>query len=334
MRQQKFALLLGLPVAAFALLPQAAFAAPKVVASIKPVHSLVAAVMEGVGTPELIVEGAASAHTYNLKPSNARALESADLVVWIGHGMEAFLEKPLESLSGKATVLTLEDAPGLVHLPFREGGTFEPEAEDAHGHGHAEHAEAGDHDDDAHEHEHEHEDHDADPHGNDTHLWLDPMNAKAMTVEIAATLSKIDPDNALTYEKNAKALEASLDQLDAEIAKTVAPVKGKPFIVFHDAYHYFENRYGLSVAGSVTVSPEVMPGAERISIIHDKIASLDAACVFAEPQFSSKLLDVVSEGTSAKSGTLDPLGAALEPGPSLYPQLMRDLASSLTDCLR
>nr|WP_209943763.1 zinc ABC transporter substrate-binding protein [Rhizobium halophytocola] len=310
--------LLGLP--ALALLPQLALAAPNVVVSIKPIHSLVAGVMQGVGVPALIVEGAASAHTYNLKPSNARNLEQADLVVWVGHGMEAFLEKPLETLGGGATILTLEDAPGLTHLAFRDGGSFEPEAEDAHDH----ETEAGGA---------AHDDHDADPHGYDTHLWLDPMNAKAMTADIARTLVRLDPDNAATYEKNAAAMEASLDTLNAQIARAVAPIKDKPFIVFHDAYHYFEHRYGLYVAGSVTVSPEVMPGAERVREIQDKIARHGAACVFAEPQFNSKLIDVVAEGTDARGGVLDPLGADLNPGPALYPQLMRNLAKSLVACL-
>lgn len=345
---------LGLATSAAALLisPAIALAEPQVVVSIKPIHSLVASIMKGVADPTLIVEGAASPHTYTLKPSNARALENADVVFWLGPGLEAFLEKPLDALAGKAEVVELEDVPGLVKLPFREGGAFEAHDHDAHedgDHGAAEHHEheedghdqhgeeahdhdaagEGDHDTEHagdHEHEHEHG-------GTDMHLWLDPTNAKAMASAIAASLIKVDPANKAAYEANATALNAEIDALDKEIAATVAPVADKPFVVFHDAYQYFEKRYNIRVAGSVTVSPESMPGAERLSQIHAKISELGAACVFAEPQFEPKLINVVTEGTQARSGTLDPEGGALPEGPALYGQLMRNLSTSIADCL-
>ncbi|MGK9054045.1 zinc ABC transporter substrate-binding protein ZnuA [Neorhizobium petrolearium] len=314
----------------------AAFAAPDVVVSIKPIHSLVASIMQGVGEPKLIVAGAASPHTFSLKPSNAATIESADIVFWVGPGMEAFLEKPLEALGSRATVVELEDAPGLEKLPFREGGAFEAhdhghEGEAAHEHGghDEEHAEGEGHEHEGHEHEgHEHE------HGAfDTHLWLDPMNAKAIAAEIEKTLVSADPANAAAYQANAAALMQKIDALDTELKATVEPVKDKPFIVFHDAYQYFEKRYGVSVAGSVTVSPETMPGADRISQIHRKVTELGATCVFAEPQFEPKLVAVVTEGTPARSGTLDPEAATLKEGPDLYFELMRGLASSMKDCL-
>lgn len=300
--------------------------APAVVTSIKPIHSLVSAIMQGVGTPELIVDGAASPHTYNLKPSDASALQSAKVIFWVGPGLEAFLEKPLESLGSGASIAELEDAPGLVKLKFREGGAFEPhddgdEAEAGHAH-----EEAG-HDHDAHaEGDHDHGDF-------DTHLWLNPMNAKAMAAEITTTLVAADPANALTYQANAKALDEKIDALDKEITGIVAPVKDKPFIVFHDAYQYFEHRYAVRVAGSITVSPENMPGAERVSEIHKKVADLGATCVFAEPQFEPRLVNVVIEGTDAKAGVLDPEAATLEAGPDLYFTLMRGIANSMKDCL-
>jgi zinc transport system substrate-binding protein len=300
--------------------------APAVVTSIKPIHSLVSAIMQGVGTPELIVDGAASPHTYNLKPSDASALQSAKVIFWVGPGLEAFLEKPLESLGSGASIAELEDAPGLVKLKFRKGGAFEAhddgdEAEAGH-----EHEEAG-HDHDA----HAEGDHD---HGEfDTHLWLDPMNAKAMAAEITTTLVAADPANALAYQANAKALDEKIDALDKEITGIVTPVKDKPFIVFHDAYQYFEHRYAVRVAGSITVSPENMPGAERVSEIHKKVADLGATCVFAEPQFEPRLVNVVIEGTDAKAGVLDPEAATLEVGPDLYFTLMRGIANSMKDCL-
>ncbi|ANM04919.1 Zn-uptake transporter substrate-binding protein ZnuA [Rhizobium phaseoli] len=323
----KFPALLSIPALA---IPALLFAdtmraadAPVVVTSIKPIHSLVAAIMQGVGEPELIVDGAASPHTYNLKPSNARALQEAKVIFWTGPGLEAFLEKPLQALGSKASIAELDKAPGLVKLPFREGGAFEPH-DDGDDHDHA--GETG-HDSD-HEHDHDHE------HGTfDTHLWLDPMNAKAMAAEITTTLVAADPANSLTYQANSKALDDKLTALDKEIATTVAPVKHKPFVVFHDAYQYFEHRYGIRVAGSITVSPETIPGAERVSEIHRKVGELGATCVFAEPQFEPRLVNVVIEGTSARSGVLDPEAATLTAGPDLYFTLMRGIADSMKACL-
>lgn len=350
------------------LSPAFAMAAPDVVVSIKPIHSLVASIMKGVGEPSLIVEGAASPHTYTLKPSNARALENADVVFWVGPGLEAFLDKPLEALPKNAKVVELEDALGLTKLPFREGGAFEGhdhgdhaeagEGADDHAHdhgaeeaGHDDHAKAEHADEHGHDHgaeeaaaagdgggheDHAHEGHDHDEHehgGTDMHLWLDPSNAKAMAAEIAKSLGDADPVNKAAYEANLATLNAEIDALDTEIAAQLKPVLEKPFIVFHDAYQYFEKRYGVRVAGSVTVSPETMPGAERLSTIHAKIEELGAACVFAEPQFEPKLISVVTEGTQAKSGVLDPEGGALEAGPGLYGQLMRNLSTSMSTCL-
>jgi zinc transport system substrate-binding protein len=309
-------LFLALPAILLAGTPRAD-EAPVVVTSIKPIHSLVSAIMEGVGKPELIVDGAASPHTYNLKPSNARALQDAKVIFWVGPGLEAFLEKPVEALGSDASVVELDKAPGLVKLKFREGGAFEPH-DDGDEHEDHDQAEAG--------HDHDHGEF-------DTHLWLDPANAKAMAAEVTTTLVAADPANALTYEANAKALDDKLDALDTEIAGIVAPVKDKPFIVFHDAYQYFEHRYKIRVAGSITVSPETIPGAERISDIHKKVADLGATCVFAEPQFEPRLIDVVIEGTHARSGVLDPEAATLKAGPDLYFTLMRGIANSIKDCL-
>lgn len=312
---------------AIAAAASGATAAPDVVVSIKPVHSLVAAIMRGVGEPQLIVEGAASPHTYNLRPSNARKLEKADLVFWVGPGLEAFLEKPLEALASKATVVELEDAKGLEKLPFREGGPFE-----AHDHGeegHEDHADG----EAAHDHGHDHGDHDHEHGAYDTHLWLDPANAKAMAQTIETALIAADAGNAATYQANTKKLIDDLDALDTELAETVKPIKDKPFIVFHDAYQYFEHRYGVKTVGSITVSPETLPGADRVKQMQEKVRQLGATCVFAEPQFEPKLISVITEGTAAKSATLDPEAATLEPGPDLYFKLMRGIAGSLKDCL-
>lgn len=314
--------------------------APNVVASIKPVHSLVASIMQGVGEPSLIVEGGASPHTYNMRPSNAAALQDAKVVFWVGHGLEAFLEKPLEALGSDAKVVELGEAPGLEKLKFREGGAFEAHADEEEGHegdGHG--ADEAGHDghereehtaeqEPANDHEHHHAEGDF-----DMHMWLDPMNAKAMATEIEKALAEADPDNAAAYEANLAKLNQRLDALDKQLAETVASVQDKPFVVFHDAYQYFERRYKVRVAGSITVSPEVLPGAERLSEIRAKIKELGATCVFAEPQFEPKLINVVIEGTPAKSGTLDPEASTLDAGPDLYFQLMENIGASLKSCL-
>ena len=314
---------------------------PKVVATIKPIHSLVAAVMGDLGSPTLIVKGAASPHTYSLKPSEAGAIEAADIVFWTGHGLEVFLEDSLSTLAPTATLVELADSPGITLLPVREGGAF-----DAHDHGgeddhagetaeeHAAHAdEAASHDDHAEDGEHEdHEGHDEHAEG-DMHFWLDPQNAKLMVSHIAATLATADPDNAAAYAANAEVTLAGLDALQAELAEALKPAQGKPFVVFHDAYQYFETRFGLTLAGTVTVTPDTMPGAARIDELRAKVSELGATCVFAEPNFEPAVVETIIEGTMAKAGVLDPEGGALTEGVNLYPDLLRGLAAGLADCL-
>lgn len=286
-----------------------------VVTSIKPVNSLVAAVMQGVGKPHLIVKGGASPHSYSLKPSDAKALQKAKVVFWVGHDLEAFLEDSIETLATKARVVVLEDSPGLVTYKFREGGPFEARDDDDHG----KEAKTG---------------RGEQPQGGvDMHLWLDPMNAGAMVKTIQAALAAADPANDTTYKANAKAVEERLEALTRDIAALLAPVKDRPFIVFHDAYQYFEKRFGVTTAGSITVSPEIMPGARHMHKIRSKVKALGATCVFSEPQFRPKLIEVVTEGTKARSGVLDPVGADLEDGPELYFRLIRNMGKAMKGCL-
>lgn len=305
-------LVLFFSLASLLSLTTAGHAAPKVVATIKPIHSLVSAVMEGVGAPYLVVKGAASPHTYALKPSDASAVEAADVVFWTGQGMELFLADKLPTLAPKARVVALGDAEGVTHLPIREGGMFED-----------------------HEHDHDsHADHAADEDGEvDMHVFLDPMNAKAMVQAISDALAEADPENASTYATNAAREAVLLDELTAEIKTSLDPVRDRPFVVFHDAYQYFENRFGLSAAGAITINPDVPPGAERVADIHAKLSALSAPCVFAEPQFEPRIIDVLIEGTGAKKGVLDPEGANLAEGPGMYPELLRQLAKAMTACL-
>lgn len=299
--------------------------APTVVTSFKPLHSLVASIMQGVGEPDLLIGTNASPHTYTLKPSNAAQLEKAKVVFWIGPGFEHFLEKPLEALASGAKSVELSEAPGVELLDSRAGGSFEK------------HSHAGEEEDEDHDHDHakeaagEHEHHDDE--AKDMHLWLDPDNARAMGKEIVKVLSEVDPANAATYAKNGLALDERLAALDTEIGATLAPVKDHAFIVFHDAYQYMEHHYGLKVAGSITVNPEVMPGAARVKEIREKVMALGATCVFSEPNFEPKIVRTLIEGTKAKAGELNPEGGALKAGPDLYFDLLRANAASLKNCL-
>ena len=289
-------------------------AAPRVVVTIRPVHSLVATVMEGVGTPELLLKSASSPHSYALRPSDVRALEAADLVVWVGPELETFLERPLRALSPRATVLALERAEGVTLLPSREGGTWEPHAQEGE---HAGGAAPGHSDEEEH----------------DLHLWLSPANARAIVQALARALSALDPANAPRYARNAaQALEA-LERLDARLRDRLAPVRDRPFVVFHDAFAYFEAAYGLRAVGSITVTPEQAPGARRISELRAKVLALGAICVFREPQFEPRLVNTIIQGTQARTGTLDDLGAELPEGPGLYALLLERLADNLLDCL-
>ena len=307
-----------------------------VVASILPVHSLVSGVMEGTGKPHLLVPGGASPHSFALRPSDARQLDAAKVVVWVGPSMETFLVRPLNALARNAEVVTLMDVDGVTRLTFREGGPWDEHDHD-HGHGHAQ-GEAQGHDH-AHEHAHEkehghdHAGHEHADHETDAHIWLDPQNAVVFVGAIAKAMAEADPENKEVYTRNAGLLTKKLEALDAELRKSLAPAHDKPYIVFHDAYQYFEKRYDLHPAGSITVSPELSPGAKRLSEIRERILKDKAVCVFAEPQFEPKLVRTVIDGTGARTATLDPIGAGLKPGPNAYFQLLRNRAKNLTDCL-
>jgi zinc transport system substrate-binding protein len=283
----------------------------RVVVTSKPIHSLVAAVMGQLGQPTLLVSGAASPHTYAMKPSDAKAVNAAQVFFRVSADLEPFTAKLVKSLLATVRVETLADAPGLKRLEKREGGAFEDHA------GHKGHqAKTG-----------------ADQAEVDTHLWLDPDNAGIMAMRIAQVLSEVDPANAAQYAANAEALKARNLVLAADLRRELAPVVGRPFIVFHDAYQYFEAWAGLSAAGSITTNPEVQPTGKRLSTLRAKIKASGVACVFAEPQFQPKVVAAVTEGLMVRSGTLDPEGALLAPSAELYDQLMRKLAADLVSCL-
>jgi zinc transport system substrate-binding protein len=286
-------------------------AAPRVLATIKPVHSLAAAILEGVAEPRLLLTGAASPHSYALKPSGAEALSDSDAVVFVSKNLEVFLEKAIRTLPARARVIELERMPGLRLLPV-------PDA-DWLGHDDEGEKEA---------------DHDHHAHGWDVHFWLDPLNAIAIARGLAGEFAAMDPEHAAHYRANAAKLEAKLLSLDAELKATLAGLSGKPFIVFHGVTQYFETRYGLNGMGAITLSPELAPGAKRLDAVRVTIVKANAICVFSEPQFPPKLVQTVIAGTNAKQGVLDKVGAAIPPGPDQYFTLMRANAESLAACLR
>ena len=303
------ALLVMAAVTAAGASAPAATGAPRVVVTLKPIHALVAGVMAGVGTPALLIRGAASPHDYAMRPSETRLLHRADVIFWTGGAAETFLARTLQGLSKDVRVVALEDSPGLTLLRPRKGGAWSaPAARPA-------------------DHRSEHRD------AHDPHFWLDPSNAAAIVGAAARVLADADPDHAEQYARNRDAVLRRLDSVAREIEERLAPVRTLPYVVFHDAYQYFERRFGTHVIGALASQHAVRPGAQRLVEMRRKIAATGAVCVFSEPQFTPALVATLIEGSAARAGTLDPLGATLEPGPDAYFQLLRGLADDLRRCL-
>ncbi len=286
-------------VLAFCGIPAApAVAAPKVVATILPVHSLVAGVMKGVAEPDLLFDAALSPHGMPLRPSQMRALGDADIVVRIAPQFETALVRPLARLRPGVRVLTLAGAPAVIVLPRRSG---------------ADAAALGP--------------------GRDWHIWLSPDNAVAMIAAIAATLAAADPENSEAYRRNADRLSARVHRLDARLSAKFRAAHKAPFVVFHDAYQYLERHYGLARPGIVVITPEAGAGARTIRALRQRIGKGQVRCVFSEPQFSSRLVRALVEGTDARSASLDPIGRGVPAGPDAYFTLMSALADTMNSCL-
>ncbi len=262
---------------------------PIVAASIKPIHDLAADVMDGIARPHLLLPPGTSPHAYALKPSAARILAGSDLIVWIGPGLEAFLVKPIRTLGRRALALALAEMEGMVLHRTRGGGAR-----------------------------------DIDP-----HLWLDPANGRRIAREIATVLARIDPARARTYSANLAATLARIDRAEAEARAILAPVKNRPYIVFHDAFQYFERRFGAASVGAVTLSPERKPGARRVAAVRARIEAAGARCVFSEPQFEPALMRTILRGSAARASVLDPMGAAA----GSYGGMLRAIARGIRDCL-
>ena len=287
--------------------------ATEVVASIKPIHALVAGVMGEAGEPRLMVAGTASPHTYQMRPSDAKVLSAADLVVWIGEGMETFLDRPIAVLGSGAEVVTLHESAGLELLPSREGGIWHDEERELH---------IDEHDDHGHD------------HGEfDMHIWLDPGNARRIVDVVANTLVRIDPGRADIWRTNAETMRMRINLLESSLRERLAPVRERAFIVFHDGYGYFEHAFELNGKGAVAVDPARPPGAKRIAELRGALAEHEVRCVFTEPQFEPDLVRTVIEGTRVRTAALDPIGVDVEPGPDAWFEIMHGLGDAFAECL-
>ena len=284
-----------------------------VVASIKPIHSLVAAVMGGIGTPHLLLEAPSSAHHFTLKPSQARSLQAADIVFWVGPTMEQPLTKALATLAPQAQTLPLIESAGLVLINFDK---VTPAHEK---HDHEKH--------DKHDEHAKHDDHLINP-----HIWLDPQNAKIMLGVIAARLAKADPENASTYAANADSMAARLATLETDITSQLASYSAAKFLVLHDAHVYFERRFGLRNYGAITTEPDVMPTASRVKALRDELREHRFDCIFTEPFLGQKAVALIAEGSKVSIGTLDPIASNLPAGAQLYPNLLMSYAKALQSC--
>ena len=278
----------------------------EIVVSVKPLHSLVSSITEGSNSVSLLIDGSMSPHNFALKPSHAKLLNNARVVFYIDNQLESALKKTVKGLPKNVKVIQVSKIKKLKLLSTREGNNWEEDGHDHHDHGHGSY---------------------------DVHFWLNPNNAIKIIKGITQELSKVYPENIGNYKKNAKKAIKKIKKADLEVKSILNSVQEKPYIVFHDAYQYFEESYNLKPVGSVLLDPELPPSAKRIIQIRSKIKSLNASCVFKEPQFRGKIIDTVVEDTNVKVGILDPLGAEIEEGPDMYTKLLKNLAINLNKCL-
>ena len=291
----------------------------KVVTTIKPLHSLISRIMETRGEPQLIIEGTNNPHTFVFKPSHAKMIEEADIVFWIGEDLEAFMEKPLNSLAKDTKKIAFMDSESIEKLKFREENIFDD---------HDDHDDHDGHDDEHDDHAGHHDGHN---HGEfDAHIWLDPENAKEMVKIIRDELIKIDPEGQRQYSVNTAGATLELDNLINNVEKELS--KDISYIVFHDAYQYFETRFGVKSAGALTLNPDVLPGAKQIADIQDLISDKGIKCIFSEPQYNPKIIETLGNDMNISTGVMDPLGAFIDPGPTMYVELINGIANSIKEC--
>ncbi|WP_434640152.1 zinc ABC transporter substrate-binding protein ZnuA [Klebsiella sp. I138] len=296
------------------LFTQTSTANAAVVTSMKPLGFIASAIADGVTDTQVLLPDGASEHDYSLRPSDVKRLQNADLVVWIGPEMEAFMDKSTQSIASNKKV-TIAELDGVKPLLMKGAD----DDDDEHGHEHA----AGENSDGDHH------------HGvYNMHLWLSPEIARLSAVAIHDKLLELMPQSRAKLDANLKEFEAKLASTDKQVSNELAPLKGKGYFVFHDAYGYFEKHYGLTSLGHFTVNPEIQPGAQRLHEIRTQLVEQKATCVFAEPQFRPAVIEAVARGTSVRMGTLDPLGIGIKLGKESYPQFLDQLAKQYSSCLK
>ena len=316
MLQKNTLLFAALSAALWGTAAQSADAA--VVTSLKPLGFIASAIADGVTETQVLLPDGASEHDYSLRPSDAKRLQNADLVVWIGPEMEAFMDKSTQSIpdAKKVTIAQLDGVKPLL-MKGADDDDDDHAAEGEHDHAHAEKG-------DAHHH-----------HGDyNMHLWLSPEIARLSAVAIHDKLVELMPQSRARLDANLKDFEANLATTDKQVANELASVKGKGYFVFHDAYGYYEKHYGLTPLGHFTVNPEIQPGAQRLHQIRTQLVEQKATCVFAEPQFRPAVVESVARGTTVRMGTLDPLGTNIQLSKESYPAFLTQLATQYASCLK
>lgn len=298
---------------------QSSNAVPEVVADIAPVHSLVSRVMQGVGQPKIVVSKRSSAHSYNIRPSEASAISKADVIFWIGPSLTPWLEGSLNKLAPDAVKIELMDTEKTILYAFREEAIFMHQHSDGSDHG-EEHEERDAHNGHAHNSKF------------DPHMWLDPENAELWLMEIAKALAKLDPENSTIYSENAKQGIEEIHTAVKDIIQSLQKSGNLRFIVLHDAFQYFERFFNVRTVGSISLSDAIDPSPSRLKKIRAFAKENNVICAFSEPQFGTRLISTVIEGTDIKMSVLDPLGADLDLGSTLYVKLLRDMSDSIANC--
>ena len=319
-----------------------------VISTIQPINSLVSAVIGNTGKSITIIPSEQSPHDFKLKPSDVKVLQNGNIIFYVSNHLESSITKVLKNLPKNIKLINLMEESGVNHLAIRDNDAWE--RHDHHGHDdhdvHDKHGKKHDDHDDHDKHGKKHDDHDDhDKHGkkhddhddhekeDDVHVWLSPDNAIKIVQKVNKVLSLYFPENSKIYNDNTTKFIDKIRNLKMELVKELSPIKNKPYIVFHDAYQYFEKTFELNAVGSVALEGDIASSPKQISIIKDKIVKSKASCVFQEPQFDSKLVKIVVEGTDAKIGTLDPLGVNISENKDFYLQLLTNMTKSLKECL-
>lgn len=288
----------------------------QILTSIKPLQLIAAAIQDGQGEPQVLLPPGASPHYFVLRPSDANRLDQADLFYWVGPDLENFLPRLVKQRSQPS--VAVQTLPAL-QLQYFGAAQVHAEDEDEHEHGHT--------------HELVEHDHNHQPGTVDAHLWLLPHNAKVIAQRMSADLSQLDPNNAKQYAANLQAFSQRLDRLDQQLQAQLQPLRSKSFFVFHEAFNYFEQAYGLKHAGVFAVSGELQPGAKHVNQMRQRLQQAGPSCVFSEPPLQPRLAQTLAANLPVKLAELDALGTDIPITATGYEQLLQNLASQFSNCL-